>query len=472
MFFRKRSHDALDDVLFTWPSGDAFRVRDMLRSIEVKGITGSGKSSGSGATILDEVLKHPRSTVMIIAQKPEERDIAVEMCRRRKKKLVVIEEGGQHRCNFFDDELKAGADALGMTEFITTLGEGLEAEQGGGRTNERFWKMLEKRIIFNAVEAVRQGTGQVTAPALLEFLTTAPYSAAQINDPQQYQAWQQRFHYQTMNAAIKRVKPSIDAQNWKTIEAFWGTEFPGMDEKPRSSGLAGVMNTLHTANTGLAWEMAGTTTNASPRMVDDGVSFLINFPFSIYGPTGRYLAAGWKYKLQKHVLRRKWTPGNYWNVLVCDEMQESVTDFDSRYLAQCRSHGGCVFALTQTINSELSQLGHQAKVRALLGNYGLHIYHLCDADTAQYASGLLGQQRESFVSMSPLPEKDDDYFAPPEYSFSISEQYQAVLQPRVFMSGLRTGGSQNDYCVDGVVVRPGEPFRDGNNWQLVSFRQK
>jgi hypothetical protein len=444
----------------------------MLRSIEVKGITGSGKSSGSGATILDEVLKHPRSTVMIIAQKPEERDMAVEMCRRRKKKLIVIEEGGQYRCNFFDDELKAGADSLGMTEFITTLGEGLQAAQGG-QMNERFWRMLEQRIIFNAVEAVRQGTGEVTAPALLEFLTTAPTSTALFGNPEQCAAWKKQFHYQTMDAASRRPKNAIESQNWKTISAFWSGEFPEMDEKPRSSGLAGVMNTLHTANTGLAWEMAGTDTTASPRMVDDGVSLLINFPFSVYGPTGRYIAAGWKYKLQKHVLRRKWTPGDYWNVLVCDEFQESVTEFDSRYLAQCRSRGGCAFALTQTINSELSQLGNQAKVRALLGNFGLHIYHLCDADTAQYASGLLGQKRESFVSFNPNPKGEDDAFGlGGEMSFNISEHYEPVLQSRVFMSGLRTGGPQNDNCVDGVVVRPGEPFRDGNNWQLVSFRQK
>src|SRR5689334_3659814 len=118
---RVHSRDSLDDQLFKWPDKTLFTVRDMLRSVEVKGITGSGKTSGSGNTILNAIVKHPRSTVLIIAQKPEDRDNAVEIFARhgKKDKLIIIEEGGAHRCNFFDDELKSGADTRGMTEFIT-----------------------------------------------------------------------------------------------------------------------------------------------------------------------------------------------------------------------------------------------------------------------------------------------------------------------------------------------------------------
>jgi len=51
-----RSSDPLDDVLFKWPTKDPSTLRHMLRSVEVKGITGSGKSSGSGKFFTEAIV--------------------------------------------------------------------------------------------------------------------------------------------------------------------------------------------------------------------------------------------------------------------------------------------------------------------------------------------------------------------------------------------------------------------------------
>jgi hypothetical protein len=205
---------------------------------------------------------------------------------------------------------------------------------------------------------------------------------------------------------------------------------------------------------------------------------LVNFPFSEYGPTGRHIAGGWKYLAQKHILRRHWKPGEFFNALFLDEFQESVTEMDARYLAQCRSHGGAMFALTQTIHSEYGSIdGHAGHHKAdqLLANFGCHIYHLVDAKTAQFASELLGQRRELFINTSIQLGKEEMFdilLGRMQATVSANETYQPVLQPRVFMSDLRTGGPHNGYCVDGIVIRPGEPFRNNENWLWVSFRQR
>lgn len=493
-FFKRRARhrNPLDDVLFVWPDGTPFRVRDLLRSVEIKGITGSGKSSGSGNTLLNAIVAHPRSTLVIIGQKPEDKDNALDLFARHGKldRLIVIEEGGEHKCDFFDDELKSGrADARALTEFMGVLSEGQGAAQAGGRENDRFWRSLEDRIEYNAIEAVRQGTGNVTAPDLMEFIATAAYGPAQLSNERlvdrhgnegesPFETWAKGFHYRTMMAAEKRAKTPVESHDYQVFRNFWGREFVNMDDRTRSNGLAGVTGTLHTAVTGLCRQMTSTGSNVSPRMVDDGYSFFINFPISTYGPTGRYINAGWKYKIQKHILRRTWDTAGYFNVLFCDEFQESMTSLDANYLLQARSHGGCLVALTQTIHSEYSQLGGQAgqhKADMLIGNYGLHIYHLSDPKTAQYASDLLGQRREIFVGVTPGTPRatfGGEIFGNNPASFSISQQYQPVLQPRVLMSGLRTGGPANGYVVDGVVIRTGEPFRDGNNYQFVEFYQK
>src|SRR5262245_38073285 len=102
---RPQNRDPLDDVLFRWPTGDPWTVRDLLGGgAQVKGATGSGKTSGSGNFLLDRIVAHPRSTVMIVGQKPDDLDNARAIFARHGKldRLIVIEEGGSHKCNFFD----------------------------------------------------------------------------------------------------------------------------------------------------------------------------------------------------------------------------------------------------------------------------------------------------------------------------------------------------------------------------------
>ncbi len=468
MGFFSRPSDPLDDILFPWTKRDPFTVRHMLRSVESKGITGSGKSSGSGATIIDAVIRHPRSTLLIVAQKPEEKEEYLRMFRRYRKPLVIIEEGGKARCNFLETEVKAGADTRDLVEFLSTLGESLEGGSGG-RENDRFWKMLEQRIMYNAMVALTLG-GKPDAPGLLKFLSTAAYRADQLKDPD----WRGKFHNTVMKAAWEKKKSDTDQANFTLAQDFFQSEFVLMDDKPRSSGLAGVMNTAHVFNTGLVWRMCSTDTNVTPAVLDQGVSILINFPFSNYGPTGRFIAGGWKYLCQKHILRRKWNPNGYFNVMVLDEYQESATELDARYLAQCRSHGGSLFCLTQTVHSEYAAMGGNGHHRAdqLLSNFGTHIYHLSDPATAKFGSSLLDNRRETFISFSPRPRESygDDIFGQGQASGSLSETYQPILQPGMFMTDLRCGGPPSN-VVDAIIIRAGERFSNGENWMKIGFRQ-
>lgn len=462
--------DPLDDVFFTWPTKDPFTLRHLLRSVEVKGGTGSGKSSGSGKYITEAVVSHPRSTCFIVAQKPEDKAFYQRIFKRHGKPLVVIEEGSRWRCNFLDTEMKAGADTRGIVEFLTTLGEALDG--GSARTSDPFWKKLEERILFGAVEAVKQGTGRVDAPSLLNFLATAAYKPDRLKD----ETWRGMFHSQVMDAAFRKQKSRIEQADFDLILSFWTNEFVNMDDKPRSSGLAGVMNTIHTFNTGLVRDVCSAETTIAPEAQDQGVSVLVNFPFAEYGPTGRFIAGGLKYKWQKHILRRHWNPRHYFNVMILDEYQESATEFDARYLAQCRSHGGAMFCLTQTIHSEYSAMsgqGHHHRADQLLSNFGTHIYHSVDAETAKFASALLGHRREMFINYQPKANltMGEEIFGSARGTGSFSESYQPVLQPAVFTTGLRCGGPP-DFCVDGIVIKGGEPFRNGENWQLVTFSQK
>jgi hypothetical protein len=164
----------------------------------------------------------------------------------------------------------------------------------------------------------------------------------------------------------------------------------------------------------------------------------------------------------------------YFNVMLLDEYQESATELDARYLAQCRSHGGCLFCLTQTVHSEYAAMGH-TKHRAdqLLSNFGTHIYHTVDAATAKFASELLGQRKERTTTYSPNQPEDwgQELFGQAGGTCSLSEDYKPILQPAVLMTGLRCGGPPS-FCVDGIVIKSGECFANGENWIKVAFSQR
>ena len=120
--------------------------------------------------------------------------------------------------------------------------------------------------------------------------------------------------------------------------------------------------------------------------------------------------------------------------------------------------------------------GGEHETDALLTNFGQVVVHtLGDAKTARHFSDILGQRREIFVGTTSQPRGEelfDILMGRLQMSLSISEKYEPVVQPAVFLRGLRQGGPQNGNMVDGVVIRSGEPFRaSGENYLITSFRQ-
>jgi hypothetical protein len=99
---------------------------------------------------------------------------------------------------------------------------------------------------------------------------------------------------------------------------------------------------------------------------------------------------------------------------------------------------------------------------------------LSDPKTAEYASSLVGKSLQTFIggSMAPAESLYDELMGHSKFTGTFSEHYENVLQPNAFMSGLRTGGAENGYMVDAIVIRSGETFSNGANWLRVAFGQK
>ena len=474
--------DSLETTLFHWTPHDPFSVRSLLNGgIFIAGIVGSGKTSSSGKLIGTSIVrftdgKVPKSGGLILAAKPE--DLAmwqgIFAAAGRSQDLRVFSPSESLRFSFLDYEMRNGGHTRNITKCILTIGESLRSnDSGGGSDQDPFWRQQSERMIYNAVEIVKHATGKVSAPDLQRFIIGAAQNAEQLTSD----AWRASFHCQCLEAAHNATKSPVDSHDVAMATDYWLGEMPLLADRTRSSILASVMGLLHVFNTGIVRELVSTTTNITPDDMFSGQFILVNMSPTEFGDIGSFICAGWKYLTQRRVLRREAKPSDCINVIWADEAQQHVNSFDAQYLAQCRSHLGCMVYIAHGLPDFYAALkGETGKqqTHALLANFTHTILHAVDTETAEWASRKLGKRRETLFGGSSAPTGDicDDLFGQSRLTGSFSEHYENIVQENVFMNGLRTGGKANGLACDAIVIKSGLPFSTGENWIHRTFLQE
>ncbi|HEY7327645.1 MAG TPA: type IV secretory system conjugative DNA transfer family protein [Gemmataceae bacterium] len=471
-----RSGGLLSQILFSWSPLDPVPIRDLLRSIVIFGATGAGKSSGSGLLIAKAVAHCRKIGGLILASKPEDREFWEKVFTKagRARDLLVFSAASALRFNFIDFILRNNGDTREITKAIMVISETLEQSGGEGRNTDQFWRRQNERMIYNAVEIVRLATGTVTAPDVQRFINGAAQTPATLATPE----WRSGFHSRCLGAAHSNQRTSIQQHDYSLAADYWLNEYPVMSEKTRSSILAGVMGILHVFNTGIVRELVSTSTNVSPMAVEHGKWILIDLPISSEGAAGAFILGGWKYLTQWYILKRKATEETPACVIWCDEAQKVMNSVDGAFLAECRSHRGCMVYLTQSIHSFYSRIQGQAgehETDALLTNFYHKVFHpVGDDKSAGYGSSLVGQRMHMDVDTSGSAPEDmyDALWGQSKTSATTRHSMRKILEHREFMQGMRTGGPENDYKVDGLVVRSGTPFSTGEAFLRVEFDQR
>ena len=464
--------DPLDEPLTKWSERDAFTKRDLLRSVSIMGAAGSGKTSGVGMFLGRALAACMNVSLLIIASKPEDRRMWEGIAAAAGRKLVVFGPDEPHRFNLIACEARAGADSREITECILTTTEALTRNEG--RSADAFWVFQERRMIANAAEVLKQAYGELDTWSIQRFINDAPTSDAQ----KKSEEWEKGYFYTTITKALETEKTQIERQDMSLSMQFWLHEYPAMSDRTRSSINASVLGRLHVFNSGIVRELLGTVTTISPRILDEGAMVLVDMPAANHGLSGTIVAGAWKYATQRHILRRAAGAETPLACIWIDEYQNHITGFDSQYLAECRSHRGCMVVLTQSMHSFFSSIGgseSQSKTKALLTNYGTKVFMtLGDEESARFASSLVGQSiiRLSNASRSGGAKVYDEILGDYTLSTSLNEQIAELILPRLFMNGLKAGGPEDGFIAEGWVIRNGQSFSNGENAMLVGFSQR
>jgi hypothetical protein len=464
----------LDVTLLDWSPSDVFTKRDLLRSICVQGASGSGKTNFIGYRIAKALVRDRNIGGLILASKPVEdlqfwQDIFEAAGRR--DDLLVFGPGHDLRFSVLDHELRSGADSRELASFLMTLSETLHRGEGSSQQTEQFFQQQSARMLQLAIEPVRLATGKLSPVDVQRFITDAATAPEQLATPE----WQARFHNRVLAAAYNAPKTPVEAADFEQVLAYWLGEIPSLNDRTRSSITTQVQGILHVLCSGVVRDLMAGATNVSPAITDQGKWVLVDMPVSRYGASGAMVNGIWHLGTQRHILRRYAADKGKATVIWIDEFQNHLNSFDPQFLAECRSHGGCMVVLTQSLHSYYAALkgDHAAEhaANALLTNFAHRIFcSLGDAKSAEWASGLLGKHLETMIGGSMAPEESmwDTLMGRTKFTGSFSQRYEPVLQPNVFMHGLRTGG---DGVADAIVIRP-ERFSHGQNFLQVAFTRR
>jgi hypothetical protein len=120
----------------------------------------------------------------------------------------------------------------------------------------------------------------------------------------------------------------------------------------------------------------------------------------------------------------------------------------------------------------------KADVASLLGNMNTKIFCAnSEVETNRFVGETLGKRKNHLIQtshsgMSPYARLTAmGEYRPAQISASVSEHIDFQVQ-NSDLASLRMGGERNDYCVDAIVYRTGQPFKaTKRNWMKKTFHQ-
>lgn len=485
----KRDRWDLSAPLLHWVKGCPWSIRDAVAGCLILGATGVGKSSGSGRKIALAMLKAGFGGLVLTA-KPDERQAWEGYCRAagRLADLATFGPDEPLRFNVLDHELNRKGSGAGLTENIVNLLSTIlevadrNSGSGGGREDEGYWKRANRQLCRNLVDLLSLAKGRITIPDLYQAVITAPTSRAQARSDD----WRsQSACFRWLSAADERAKTPRQQADFAIVADYFLVEYPALSEKTRSVIVSTFTSMVDVLNRGIFRDLFSTETNITPEEVTEGKIILIDLPVKEYGEVGLFAQVLWKHAFEKSIERRL-AVGNPRPVFLwADEAQNFVTSYDMQFATTCRAARVAMVLLTQNYSNFIAALGGEQKARAetdsLFANLNTKVLHANgDPVTNEWAASLIGRTRQLLASGNSSYGPDDlasmliglpGLRSCGSASSGFSEAFEYEVQPQEF-TRLRTGGPENDWCVEGVVFQNGRVFREsGRTWLPVTFRQ-
>lgn len=475
---------ALSTPLLQFSKYDSFTIGNAVEGVLCLGAIGSGKSSGTGKTLAHALLRAGFGALVLTA-KPGDREEWERYCAEtgREDDLVQFSPLMPFKFDPIDFEYSREGAGAGQTHNIvnlfTTLLEIAEGKSGqsSGGDNATYFKNATQQLLRNVVDLITIAKERVNLQDMYRLVISAPTTLTQATSPE----WQARsFLFQCLSEADKKPKTPSQQIDFGLVADYFMLEYPGLPDRTRSGIVSTFTSTADLMLRGVLRDLFCSGSNIDPTIIERGYIVVVDLSVKEYGEVGRLANALWKYAFQKSIERRDIGSNPRPVTLFMDEGHLHLNSYDSLFQSTSRSSRVATVLLTQNVPNLLAALGGdqtgKAQADSLMGNFGTKIFHAnSDVVTNEWAASLIGKRRQFMLNMNSSQQHTDVYSeifgGASQSSGGMSEQINFEVEPSVF-AGLRNGGPPNDFKIDGIVFRHGQPFRASRrNWMPVQFNQ-
>jgi len=471
-------------VLAPWSKKSGFTCQDSYNHTLIMGATGSGKTSGSGRTVAEAMLKAGYGGLVLLVK--DDWSFWKGLCKatKRYQDLIRFSPSDRWRFNFLNEELRRTGRGGGQTENIVQLlcsaMETLKRNSGGdsNRENGGFWRDALAELLRNSIDLASMSLGRIRIRELYDIVYSAPDSVKEAMSDH----WgQNSFCAKCLDAGASRAAAS-KRHDLDAVARYFLKAFPKLAPNTRESIRATFSVMADCLQRGVLPELLCGETNVTPAAATHGNIIVVDMPLIEFGAVGMLASGLWKYAFQRGIERRNVRKNPRPVFLWIDEAQFLITSHDFEFLSTCRSSRVATVYLTQNLPSLYAALGGRQKaeseVDALCGNFCTKIFHANgDPVTNRWASEMIGRSRQFLVNANNSYDTDGSFGGMPSWgqrpktSAGVSEHIDFEVQPSAF-GKLRTGGRAHGRNVDAIVLR-NETFADtGRVWRLATFRQK
>lgn len=488
-------HASLNHKLIKFGGGDFLSARDVAQSVQIFGGTGSGKTSGSGKALADAFLRSGYGGIVCCAKADElERWQRLAKANNRDGDIIVFDISAKHRFNFLDYAMATiGRDGFdnNIVDLLTRIAEAARSQQGssGGSGDNQFFRDASMQLLANAIPFLRVVYGTIRLAQLYEFITSAPTSPQQADDP----SWVGSSYCAMVMAIAGEKARAGDLEAQRICDQhgdYWAAEFASLGDRTRSSIVSTLTSSIYPFLTGKLAELFCTHTTIVPDMCRQGVIIVLCLPVRQFGAAGAVAQQIFKLAFQTAMEAQAVHDTDKTRPVFCwaDECQFFMNSYDTEHLSVCRQQKVCNVFITQDMPTYMARLPDEHAAHSLLNKFGVRIFHATtDQTTASYAAEVVGYVERQNVSRSQSTGANTgggvnignfDGSGSGGHGINQSQQYgystykDYDIRPDYFGRELRTGGKRNKLCVDGIVIINGRNFRSsGKNRIKAEFRQ-
>jgi len=420
----------LDRVLYRFNGTEPLSIRNACEGVQIFGGIGSGKTSGSGASLAKSFLRAGMGGLVLCAKKDEVdtwKKYAAET--GRTNRLLIFDESGEWRFPFLQYEVEREGKGAGYTEnlvrLFATVNEAIERSKGGG--GDPYWTRAMQQLLRNAIDLCMLATGEVSLPLINDIILSAP------NSPEQ-----RDIAPKTRSGILSMFTSMADALLRRPFRMLFSEPSPIEQD-------------------------------ALPELTHEGFIIVMNLPVKEFGNSGRAAQVIYKYMWQQAAERRNIKDNPLPIFLWVDEAQNFVTEYDMQFQATARSSRACTVYLTQNLPNYYAEMGgahSKSRVDSLVGNLQTKIWHAnSDPETNKHAAETIGRSWHKKKGSS-FNVGGDNLSS----GGSVTQSFDFDVIPQEF-TRLRKGSPVNDFLVDAIIYQNGRQWSNGKTFLPAVFHQ-